>query len=332
MAKKIIPIYTYIDSYLAERTAMAISDAERFGDELEIRISTGGGDVEQGWALLSLIQSFKGVKTMQVDGRAMSMGAFMCLYAENVEALNVSSFMLHRASYGKWIESSEYFTEDMKKNLDMVNSNLKAKMKQKIDADAFKKAFNITIDEMFEGEQKDYSFDAKTAKKIGLISSIKTLDSVAKSDINAICRTVEIAAMYDEQTESKTEQLNSHKMTIQEVKANHPDVVKAIQDETIANVKAWQGFIDIDAKTALEGMVTGNAPTAAEIATMQANYIKAQGAGATETVPAGATAETTTEEIPPAGAAPEATSEANEENSNPYMAGIDAMFAKESKK
>lgn len=139
MAKKIIPVYTYIDGFLAERIATSISEAERFGDSIELRVSTGGGSVEQGWAILSLLQDFTGDKVIKVDGRALSMGAMMCLYADKVEALDVSQFMIHRASWGGWIENSEWYTEDMKKSLDQVNSALKAKMKSKLDADAFKK-------------------------------------------------------------------------------------------------------------------------------------------------------------------------------------------------
>lgn len=326
MAKKIIPIYTYVDSYLAERVASAVADAERFGDDIEFRISTGGGSVEQGWAILALIQDFTGVKSMKVDGRALSMGAMMCLYSENVEALDVSQFMIHRASYGEWFENSEYFTDDLKKSLEMVNSALKSKMKSKLDAEEFKKAFDVTIDEVFDGKQIDYSFDAKTAKKIGLISSIKKLDSVAKSDINALCRTMEIAAMYEDENPVKQDNLKTNKMTIQEVKASHPEVVKSIQDETIANVKAWQGFLDIDNATASAGMLTGNAPTSAEIATMQANYIKAQKPETPETPE-------TPAEIPAVGADAGSTDTPEVvENENPYMAGIEVMFAKEEKK
>src|SRR5690606_2521904 len=216
MAKKIIPIYTEINSYSAERFASAISDAERFGDDVHVRISTNGGSVEQGWTLLALLDSFTGNKSISVDGRAYSMGAMMCLYSDSVEAYDVSKFMIHRASYG-WIENTEYFTDEMKSQLDSINNSLKAKMKSKLNADAFKTALGVSIDDVFKGERKDYFFDAKTAKKIGLISKIKTLDSVAKSEINAICTTNGVAAMYNDSEEStqKTEPINSNKMTIE---------------------------------------------------------------------------------------------------------------------
>lgn len=320
MAKRIVPIYSEITDSSAEIFASEINDAARFGEDLEVRVSTVGGSVEQGWTMLSLLNDFTGVKTLVVDGRAYSMGAFMPLYVDASTALDVSQFMLHRASV--WYEGTSLFTDDDQKRLETINGILKAKMKSKLDSDEFEKAFGVTIDAMFEGDRKDYFFDAKTAKKIGLITDIKKLDSVAKSDINSLCRKMDIAAIYEEII--ITDNLKTNKMTIQEVKASHPETVTAIQAETIANVKAWQGFIEIDAKTAMEGMLTGNAPTSAEIATMQANYIKAQ-KPVIET-PA-------VEEIPAVGGdvtavvAPEVI-----ESENPYMAGIDAMFAKENKK
>lgn len=327
MAKKIVPIYTEINDFTAERFASAVNDASRFGDDLEVRLSSIGGSVEQGWTILSLMSDFTGTKTLGIDGRAYSMTAFMPLYVDEATSLDVSQFMLHRA--GLWYEGTPMFTDEDQKRLDMINGKLKSQMKAKLNADEFKKAFGITIDAMFEGERKDYFFDAKTAKKIGLISSIKKLDSVAKSDINALCRTVEIAAMYEDEnptaTTQNTDNSKTNKMTIQEVKANHPDVVKSIQDETIANVKAWQGFLEIDNATASAGMLTGNAPTSAEIATMQANYIKAQKPETPE-------ANKNPEEIGAVGASEGATDEATDvEEKNPFMAGIDAMFAKEKK-
>jgi len=321
MAKKIVPIYTEINDSTAERFAASVNDASRFGDDLEVRLSSNGGSPEQGWSVLSLMQDFTGVKTLGVDGRAYSMASFLPLYVDEATALDVSQFMFHRA--GLWYEGTDMFNEVDQQRLDMINGHLKSQMKSKLDEDEFEKAFGITIDAMFEGERKDYFFDAKTAKKIGLISSIKKLDSVAKSDINALCRTMEIAAIYEDETPVNKDNLNTNKMTIQEVKANHPDVVKSIQEETIANVKAWQGFIDIDNVTATAGMLTGNAPTSAEIATMQANYIKAQ---KPETPEAPA-------EIAAVGADAGATEEATDvEEKNPYMAGIEAMHSKESKK
>lgn len=330
MAKKIIPIYSFIGDGMADRVATAISDAERFGDDIEVRISTDGGSVEQGWTILSLVDSFKGNKTLRVDGKAHSMGAFMCLYADNVEALNVSQFMFHRASYGEWFEKSEYFTEALKKHLDQINTSVKSKMKAKLNADAFKNAFGISIDEMFEGEQKDYFFDAKTAKKIGLISSIKELDSVAKSEINAICTINGVAAMYNdsEQTPESTENkehINSNTMTIDQLKKDHPEVVQALTKEITANVSAWGAFMEIDAKTAMEGMKTGVAPTPAEIATMNANFIKAS-ANKTETPDASTeTPGTPNSETPPAGAEASATASPDASTVDPRFAELEKM-------
>lgn len=328
MAKKIIPIYTGIDDYVAERFANAINDAERFGDDIEVRISTSGGSVEQGYTILSLIDNFKGNKSIRIDGRAHSMGAFMPLYADDVEALDVSNFVLHRAGY--WFEGTSMFTDAHQKQLDTINNGLKSKMKAKLNADAFKDAFGISIDEMFKGERKDYPFDAKTAKKIGLISRIKTLNAVTKNEINAICSMNEITALYEdseqapESTENK-EHINSNTMTIDQLKKDHPEVVQALTKEITANVSAWGAFMEIDAKTAMEGMKTGVAPTPAEIATMNANFIKAS-ANKTETPDASTeTPETPDSETPPAGAEASATASPDASTVDPRFAELEKM-------
>ena len=290
---KNVTIYGNINDYVAAEFVNQIDRAENFGDDIKVRISSNGGDVMAGFSMLARLQEFKGKKSIVVDGKAYSMGAFMCLYADEVEAYDVAEFLLHRAAYPKWYEEN-YATEDDMKRLANTNKVLKAKMKSKFDTDTFEKLAGMTIDEVFEGEQKDVILTAKDAKKLGIITKILKLDSVAKSEINANCQSVGIQAMYANDNEPNEtngsenvnqkankpnfNNKNNNKMTVDEFKKNHPEVANAFRDEIHAevrdNIAAWGEWKDVDANMAFEGVKTLKAPTNAEISKLAKLAIK----------------------------------------------------------
>ena len=279
---KNITIYGNINDYVASEFVNQIDRAESFGDDIKIRISTNGGEVMSGFSMLARLQEFKGKKSLVVDGKAYSMGAFMCLYADEVEAYDVTEFLLHRAAYPKWYEE-DYATEDDMKRLENSNKILKAKMKSKLDSEAFEKTSGMTIDAMFEGEQKDIILTAKEAKKLGIISKILKLDNVAKTEINANCKAVGIQALYEEvnQEGTKPNFNNNQKttnMTVDELKKSHPEVANAFRDEIHAeikeNISAWGEWKDVDANMAFEGVKTLKAPSALELSKLTKLAIK----------------------------------------------------------
>lgn len=283
---KTIAVFQDIYSWTAEEFVKAINDAERFNEDIEVHISTNGGEVEQTFAMLIRLQEFKGNKSIIVDGKAYSMGGFFCLYSDTVEAYDVSQFMLHRAAFPKWYEESELFTEEVAKRLNTINGILKKRMKLKLDETAFEEVAGMTIDEMFEGEQKDVFFTAKEAKKIGLISKIRTLDAVAKMEINAICEDLKITAMYKDKdvSEGPKGQANSqsinkiNKMTIDELKKDHPEVVKALKDEfkkdVEATISAWAEWKDVNPTSVIDGIASMEAPTAKDYSKFQKEMAK----------------------------------------------------------
>lgn len=289
---KNVTIYGNINDYVAAEFVNQIDRAENFGDDIKVRISSNGGDVMAGFSMLARLQEFKGKKSIVVDGKAYSMGAFMCLYADEVEAYDVAEFLLHRAAYPEWYEKN-YATEDDMKRLANTNKVLMAKMKSKFDSETFEKLAGMTIDEMFDGEQKDVILTAKDAKKLGIISKILKLDSVAKTEINANCQSVGIQAMYDnelneiggdENVNQKANEpnfnnnKNNKKMTVDELKQNHPEVANAFRDEIHAevrdNIAAWGEWKDVDANMAFEGVKTLKAPTSAELSKLTKLAIK----------------------------------------------------------
>lgn len=68
-------------------------------------------------------------------------------------------------------------------------------------------------------------------------------------------------------------------MTKAELKLQHPALVAEIENEAKAaameTVNAWLAFSDIDSKAVLAGIGSGNAPSAVDVAQMQAAVIAA---------------------------------------------------------
>lgn len=264
-----LAIYGRIGDESSKSFVDSINGAVRFGNDIRVRLSTGGGDVMQGYAMLSVLKEFEGKKSVVVDGKAYSMGAFMCMYVSDVEAYNVSEFMIHRADYPSWFKNSDFFKDSDQKSLDNINDDLKVQMKKRLDADAWKSITGVTIDEVFDGEERvDYFLTAKEAKKVGLISKILTLDSQAKREINGFCKTANIAAMYNE--EKKEEKTKTNKMTKEEFKKEDPEAYKDLCDEIRqdiqTNIEAWAEYKDVSPESVIEGISTMKAPNAKDFA------------------------------------------------------------------
>ena len=163
---KQILLYNPIFSFVAEEFINAINDA---GDEdITIRVNSPGGSVFAGWGMAAALSEKKNV-TVKVDGVAASMAFYLLLFADKVEALDVSMFMIHRAD-------GNAESDEEKALLKSVNNTLKSKMSEKIDAQAFEDVTGTSIDDMFDAEErKDVWITAKQAKKIGLVSKINRL-------------------------------------------------------------------------------------------------------------------------------------------------------------
>lgn len=182
---KQILLYNPIFSFVAEEFINAINDS---GDEdLTIRVNSPGGSVFAGWGMAAAMQEKKNI-TVKVDGVAASMAFYILLFADKVEALDVSKFMIHRAD-------GNAETDEEKALLKSVNDTLKAKMSEKIDAQAFLDVTGTSIDDMFDAEErKDVWINAKQAKKIGLVSKINRLTPKEQTAMTRMVADSQIAA------------------------------------------------------------------------------------------------------------------------------------------
>jgi len=196
--KNLILLYFQIWDFIAQEFIEKLNEYE--GGEATIRINSPGGNVFAGWGMISAITEFTGKLTVKVDGVAASMAAYIVLFCENVECVDVSRFMLHPARGYVETDEDQIF-------LDSVNNDLKAKMKKKFNAEAFENVTGYTIDAMFK-DDIDIWLTAKQAKKLGMVKKINRLDP---ADQQAFTKLVACGRFEEEATipaEGKAESVN----------------------------------------------------------------------------------------------------------------------------
>lgn len=262
MPKEVL-LYGQIYSQSSIDFINGVNDTDE-GDDLTIRINTDGGDVLYGWGMVAKFNEFKGSKKIKVDGSAYSMGAFFLLYTpkENIEALDVSDILFHRAAYPSWYES-DYMTDSEKTVLSAINSSLEKAFRAKIDVPKFEAITGVTVKSMFSMDSRiDVNLTAKQAKQIGLIGSIVTITPTKKAEINATYQ--RIAAQYSGGNKPNTN-TNPKKMTKEDFQREHPEAYAAIKQEGIVQerdrVGAWNAYAKIDADAVQAGIKSGEAMT-----------------------------------------------------------------------
>ena len=221
MAQEIL-LYSPIFDFTAE---LFINQLEESNDEdVVVRMNTPGGDVFAGWGMIAKMREHGNVK-IKVDGAAMSMGAYMLAFSNDVEALSTSRFLIHRAH--SMFES--FMSEEEIELLKSMNSDLKKVLKAKIDEKAFKDITGISLNDVFKmDEVRDVFLSAQEAKKIGLINKINKVDAKIAAQHE---ETFSIAASNLEKWQIK----NQNKMsTEQESKSLD---VKELANQIIAGVK-----------------------------------------------------------------------------------------------
>jgi len=282
MGKDIL-IYGRIDEWSAKGFFDSIAEAEEKAIDGEfnpvIRINTGGGEPEYGWGFAAKINELP-LKRIKGDGKAYSWGFFAFCYTkvEDTECLDVTQFMIHRAAYTEWFESSEYFTEDLQLNLKNINSKLETAVRNRIDVAAFEalpqmKDKGYTLKDIFSmtGRISIY-LNAAEAKKIGLVGKIVKLTPEKKTEIETYMEAIETARKGIVSAEINpaailTEIPNSSDMTIEKLKAEFPTIYNAVfaagqtageaigkkaEKDRVDSILAFQEIDPAAVKTAIE--------------------------------------------------------------------------------
>lgn len=286
-------IYGPIYDFTAQAFVESFANIE--GDTLTCRINTDGGGPEAGWSMLAKFAEFQGEKLVKVDGKAYSTGFNFCLYADNVECLDVSQFLVHRASYGLWYEK-EYMTDAERKNMDNINAKLQQAFEAKIDVAKFEalkvcKDNNITVKRLFSNDERvDVFLTADEAKKIGLVNKITKITPENASKINAQLsklaanyREIETLFVHPLSVEKEDEQQNLQiqiqtNMTIAEFKAQHPELFAEVvgigvtqERDRVGALMAWR---ESDPEKVFTMIESGESITAKATAEFQVSMAK----------------------------------------------------------
>ena len=242
MAKEIL-IYSPIFDFVAENFISQMNDAD--GKDVTVRVNSPGGSVFAGWGMVAKSKEHMGNVTVKVDGNASSMAAIFLLFHSNVEALDVSTFTLHRAS-------ALNPTLDQSKQLKAINADIRRAFEAKLDIAEFENISGVLIDDFFNSEEViDVNINALQAKQIGLIDSINKLDAGAFDELS-----MQIAAISSKAEEKNKQSKNKNKikMDIKTLKSDHPAVYAEVfalgQENGVTaerdRVGAWMAFGDVD--------------------------------------------------------------------------------------
>lgn len=226
MAKELL-LYGYVSVENVKEVIQGMDLEETPADGYAMRINTDGGDPEAYGGLIAKMAQVGPIK-IKVDNKAYSAGAIAVLYGEEVECLDISNFMFHRAGYDEWMESSEYFTEEIRSNMESVNANCWKAMQNKLDIPALQ-AIMDSREHLGGAKAKDIfsmnsRFDvyltAQEAKKVGLVDRIIKITPQKQAEI-ASKMALKKAAFY-KPTLQQHEQTKFSDMTYQELKEKHP--------------------------------------------------------------------------------------------------------------
>lgn len=271
-------LYNAIYDYTAERLVNLMTEVPE-NEDIEMYINSPGGSVFAGWSIIGAMQKRSGKKNITVMGMAASMGAFMILFADKREALNVSQFLLHRAD--GYVES-----EEDQKWLDNINKDLRKQMEMRLNMQVFADVTGVSMDQLFDTKQRvNVWLNSKQAKQIGLIDKIIKLEPKQAEAMNE--QFVAFADFSDPTQGLKTQRSDSQKleinssnnnqkkvmkMTLAELQAQHPELCAQIQTAAIAaerdRIGSYMAFLDIDKENVVKAIKDGTAFTGAIMAEM----------------------------------------------------------------
>lgn len=255
-------LYSPIYSFVAENL---IAEMEQNSDsDICLRINSPGGSVLAGWGIIAKIkEKTEGKIKIKVDGAAMSMACYALAYADEVECLDISKFMLHPADMYVSDETDQAF-------LDSMNADLRIGLEAKIDSKKLKKITGYSIADMFENKDcPDLHFNAIQAKDLGLVTKINKLNPVEAKAVNM--RMFAAAAIAPVEDKTKNTVMAEIK-TLDELKATYPvlyaEAVQKGKDKEYSRVMAINAYRKVDPKACAKMIKKGKEVNAEFMAEM----------------------------------------------------------------
>lgn len=281
---KQILIYSGIWSFTAEDFINRL-DEIGVDEDLTVRLNSPGGSPFAGWGMIAALRERRGKTFLKIDGNAASMAFFMIPFFQHREALDVTSFTVHRAT--AWIVN-----EDDQKRLDNINTDLRKAFEAIIDKKKFKKITGVSVKQIFEDEiRRDVHLTAKEAKEVGLINSIRRLkpeeiaayneNFISFSNLDSPQGSGEKSQGSDRKEEKEIINIKTEKkMTIAELKEKYPELYASIVVLGVSQekdrVQAWLAFSDVDLEAVSKGIDAGDLVSQKVIAEMSRKAMSAE--------------------------------------------------------
>lgn len=312
MTKEIL-IYGSLYNWNNSDTLRSLNEAN--AEDVTLRINSDGGSPEDTFGVIAkmLERKANGKKTtIKVDGKAYSTAAFMLTYFTDVEALDVSAFLLHRAAYPEWYEKGDQITSEQLNYLKGLNDKLKDATKAKINEAKLIELKGVTIDAIFDQSNRlDVRLTADEALQIGLISKITKItpeiEAYVNSNVLRIAAEFKVSAPAPTATPTPIVNPKTTNMNIETLKAQHPALFAEVQTLAVTaerdRVGAWMAFNDVDPTAVADGIKTGASLSATAMAELTR---KSMSADALAKIAATAAPAANTTEKPVVGAAPTA--------------------------
>lgn len=291
MDEQEVLFYGEISDFSVSSFINRMREAKDSRRDVKILANSMGGNPDSGYGMIKTIRDFPYKKRLSIHGAAYSMMAFAALYVDQVEAIEQTLFMFHRAA--------ALFREDeeipaFRQLIVTRNEDLRRAMEEKLDIQAFERISGVTLDQLFSMDDRiDVILNAEQAMEIGMLTEIIPLSAVEADQINS--RMMAACAGHGIQTIQVKNQ-NSMK-TLAELKEKHPELyaqaieagkkeatpapvpapsqkedmsdneklVQAGIDKERERVKGWQTFAEVDAKKVAEGIASGKEITLADM-------------------------------------------------------------------
>lgn len=293
MAKEIL-LYNHFYSFTAESFIEQLEEAK--GEDVEISMDSNGGDPQAAFGMIRKLQKHEGNTSLEIHGRAYSMGAFFACYTNNASSLDVSDFLFHRAALPYWVENDPEAMKAELPRLTAINNHLRTALEAKVDVDKFERITNTTLDQLFSLDGRiDVKLNAKQAKQVKLIDKIITItpEISAKREANALVTNNQLAAHFTGKeitkpviaTELIEDNTTSNKdMDLNKLKTEHPSVyAQAVTEGHTQGVKqenervsAFLVFADVDLKAVKAGIESAEALSTVQMAELTRKSVSAE--------------------------------------------------------
>ena len=246
--------------------------------ELEVRMSTPGGDVETGGeAMIAGLSEITAKKTVIIDGIAASMGAILLLYFDEVivNDAGIPKIMFHKAAFPSWYKPSE----DQKLSLARLNDGFEQRLKKKVDG---KEGAVEFLAKVFEKDKRnDVYLTAEEAVKLGIATSIRKIEPTAYEGVKIVAKLEQENTTTTKVEPTINEKPKRMEITQAQLEAARKEGFDAGVQAEFDRAGSFLAWAEIDPKEAIEGAITFGAKVTAtkiakfQIAAMKSNRLEA---------------------------------------------------------